>query len=84
MNDLQTYQGYFKNGQFISSEKITIPEYRRVILTVLDEPIKQEGSEHSKIWNDFFEELANCNEPIGLEFDEIMSKRTNFSREIDL
>ena len=35
----QTYQGYFQEGRFVSSDMISIPENTRVYITVVgDEP----------------------------------------------
>jgi len=38
---MQTYEGYFENERFYSAEPIIrIPERKRTIITVLDEPAK--------------------------------------------
>ncbi len=34
---LVTVQGFFEGGKFIPSEPVKIPEYKKVILTILDE-----------------------------------------------
>ncbi|GHU49206.1 hypothetical protein FACS1894200_07630 [Spirochaetia bacterium] len=36
---LLTFQGFFENDRFISSEPVKMPEHRKVIVTVLDEPV---------------------------------------------
>jgi hypothetical protein len=60
---------------------------RRAVLTILDEPASDEAQENSKnaqAWRKFIEELQTIDEPLGEEFDRIMSARVNFSRELDL
>ncbi|MDR1736738.1 MAG: hypothetical protein LBR85_07735 [Oscillospiraceae bacterium] len=47
------YVGYFDNGRFYSSGQIVkIPEQRRVIITVLDEPSVL-NADKMEAWNDF-------------------------------
>ena len=77
---MQAYQGYFENGQFISLETVKIPERKRAILTVLDEPIK-ECSENKQLiaFQDFFDAINASDEEIPETFE-----RVNFSRPIDL
>ena len=36
---MEAYQGYFKGERFIPLENVTIPENRRVIVTVLDDAV---------------------------------------------
>ena len=82
---MQAYQGYFKDGRFISLENVRIPENKRVIVTILDEaPPKINHEENAKAWREFFEEMKNIDEPLPDEFDEIISHRVNFTREVDL
>ena len=38
---MQAYEGYIENGQFYSvGRTVQVPERRRVIITILDEPVK--------------------------------------------
>ena len=77
---MQSYQGYFEKGQFVPIGTVSIPERRRVILTVLDEPVPiHPENKQAKAWREFFETVNASDEEVP-EFFE----RVNFSREIDL
>jgi hypothetical protein len=65
---MQAYEGYFENGQFVSLRPGRIPERKRVILTVLDEPVRtaEEINEHAQAWREFLDAIAEIHdEPIG-------------------
>ena len=82
---MQAYEGYFDNGRFIPFGAANIPNRRKVILTVLDEPVKNPPkTDHVKAWEKFFEAMSDCDEPLGPEFDESLSQRVNFMREVDI
>lgn len=79
-----SFQGYFESGKFVSLDNISIPENKRAIVTILDEVVPQKRESHNaKAWREFFTDLEGCNE-LPAEFDEVVSKRVNFTREIDL
>ena len=42
MAQVQAYQGYFKNGQFISSQIVKLPENVEVFITVTDRAMPQD------------------------------------------
>jgi len=77
---MQAYQGYFEGGKFISPSTVEIPEHRRVILTVLDEPVQEHyGNEQAKAWQVFFDTINASNEKVPENFE-----RVKFSKKIDL
>ncbi|MCL2600229.1 MAG: hypothetical protein FWD88_03510 [Treponema sp.] len=44
---MQAYEGYFQGGRFYTvGVPVRIPEHRRIILTVLDEPVRDENTAH--------------------------------------
>ena len=61
---LLTFQGFFKEGNFVTDTPIQIPEGRKTIVTVLDEAADEynEEARQSKLWDEIFEEIKNCNE----------------------
>ena len=82
---MQAYEGYLDDGRFIPLVAANIPNRRRAILTVLDEPVKKtRETAHAKAWREFFEAVNASDEQLGPEFDEALSQRVNFTREIDL
>jgi len=77
---MQAYQGYFENGQFISLDAAKIPERKRTILTVLDEPIENRLENEQLIaLQEFFDAVNASNEKIPETFE-----RVNFLRPVDL
>jgi hypothetical protein len=77
MENMLVVQGYFEEGQFISNNKVVIPEHRRAIVTVLDE--KTSAPNHKKIWKDFFTAIQSANEDIPANFP-----RVSFNRKLDI
>jgi hypothetical protein len=61
---LLTFQGSFKEGHFVTDSPIQIPEGRKTIVTVLDEMADESDEEvrQSKLWDEIFEEIRNCDE----------------------
>jgi hypothetical protein len=82
---LQTYQGYIENGRIITFGNPAIPDGSKVIITVLDEAISKATRIERKLQaiRELEEGLKDC-EPLPPEFDEILSKRVNITRELDL
>jgi hypothetical protein len=55
---MRALEGYFENGQFFAIGRVApVPERRRVILTVLDEPI-QPNVMDAREWLNEFHRLA--------------------------
>jgi hypothetical protein len=61
---LLTFEGFFKKGHFITNTPIQIPEGRKTIVTVLDEMVNEsrEEARQSKLWDEIFDEIKNCDE----------------------
>jgi len=70
---LLTFQGFFKEGYFITDTPIKIPEGRKTIVTVLDEAANESDEEarQSKLWDEIFEEIKNCDEVLSGEPERI-------------
>jgi hypothetical protein len=51
---LVTVQGFFEDGKFIPSEPVSIPDHKKVILTILDETDddrkKKQMAELDRLW----------------------------------
>ena len=86
---LKTYQGYFREGRFISPELVTIPNDIRVHVTIIDEPItddvrrKQRAETLEKMFIRIQESKSDLADE---EWDELANIRSqsDFSREINL
>ncbi|MDR1686354.1 MAG: hypothetical protein LBR82_07950 [Desulfovibrio sp.] len=83
---MQSYQGYTDNGKIIPLGNTVIPDGCRAVVTILDEPLLTESrlERQKKALRAFERGLAECNEPLSPEFDEILNKRVNFSRRLNL
>jgi len=85
---LMSYQGYFKNGRFLTSENknIIIPEDTEVIITVLEKKKTKEETinERLKAFDEFWEMVQNNDEELGTEYFETFNQRFNITRELDL
>ena len=84
---MQAYEGYLENGRFTPLEMpIRMDGRRKVIMTVLNEPVQDEPvqNKHAMSWKKFLNEIKECNEPLGDEFDKIMNERVSFKRVLDL
>ncbi|GHV73744.1 hypothetical protein AGMMS49940_10460 [Spirochaetia bacterium] len=62
---LLTFQGYFNKGEFISDQKMAIPERKKAIVTILDEDINQGQTIKEKM-----SALQNINKLIDTANDE--------------
>jgi hypothetical protein len=81
---MQAYEGYFAdNGRFVPLEDAIIPEGSRAIVTLLDETYEQNSNRQKNAVTLFRENMRNS-KPLPPEFDEIISKRVNINRELDL
>ena len=84
----QAYKGYFRNGRFVSSDLIAIPDNVEVyVMVVGDEQLPQRTLAQKQ--NEALKRLSAGlktieDEPFDEEFDAIMSQRFNIGRELDL
>jgi len=83
----QTYQGYFEeDGRFIADNNIfiTIPIKCRVIVKILeDEVIETKAQKQRKAFEEFTKAISQA-EPLGEEFDQIISEGVSIPKELDL
>jgi hypothetical protein len=79
---MQAYSGYTENGRVIPLGNL--PDGRRVIITVLDEAVENPRAEQQgKALQVFQKGLQACT-PLPPEFDDILEKRVNITRELAL
>jgi hypothetical protein len=87
---VQTYQGYFEKGRFVSPEAITIPERTQVLITILGDeirlPVKTKGQRQVDALDKFIASVNRVNsEPISDEaFEELENCRVNLGRPLNL
>ena len=83
---MKAYQGYTKNGKIIPLADQTIPDGRRAIITILDEPMAAQSrlERQKKALLALEQGLADCDEPLPPEFDAILAQRVNLMRKFDL
>jgi hypothetical protein len=83
---MEAYQGYTEDGKIIPLADQTLPDGRRAIITVLDEPMAKESrlERQKKALLALEQGLAECDEPLPPEFDEILARRVNLTRKLDL
>jgi hypothetical protein len=82
---MDSYQAYCENGKINPVGNPTIPEGRKIIITVLDEEAPESGSlRQLEALERFRAEIQVCDESLGSEFDGIISRRVNITRDIDL
>ena len=72
-------EGYFEGDRFFSDDAVKIPQRKRAIVTILDEPVSERAEKERIAWLRFLDEISNCDEPLEGE-----PERTQFEREIDL
>ena len=86
MDVAQTYQGYFQeDGRFVADNiLITLPIKRRVIVIILDdEIIETKAQKQRKAFEEFTHAISQA-EPLGDDFDLIISQGVNIPKELDL
>jgi hypothetical protein len=83
---MKKYKGYTENGVIVPVGNRSLPDGLKVDITVLDEePISEEKliERRLKLIDDIYKTVEEL-EPLPPEFDEIINKRINISRDIDL
>ena len=71
---MEAYQGYIENGRIVLIGNPKIPDGSEVIITVLDQPAGlARAQRQKKAMSELWEDLADC-EPLGPEFDNILSQ----------
>lgn len=93
METLQTYPGWVRNGQPVISGNAVLPENASIFVTVFNktiftEPFDRKSSDlddHKQAHLDFIAAIAKIDdEPLDEEFDAILAKRVNITRELNL
>ena len=83
---IQTVQGYFQEGRFISPKQDTIPEYVEVYVVVTNNPVPSEKAKAIKQRQAFerFTKIIESTEPLSEEFDKIISQGVSVQGEFDV
>ena len=83
---MEAYLGYTEKGKIITLTNQAIPEGRRAIITVLDEPMTTESrlERQKKALLALEQGLDSCTEPLPPEFDEILARGVSLTRKSDL
>lgn len=81
---MQAYSAYSENGRIVPMGNPFIPDGRRLIITVLDEPVTKSRSERQKEAFKKFISAMEGTPPLSGEFDEIVNNRVNIKRGVDL
>ena len=81
---MNALQGYTENGKIIPLGNPIMPDGLKVLITRIEEPpAVNHATEQKKALEEFSKGLTAC-DPLPPEFDEILSKRVNITRELDL
>jgi hypothetical protein len=72
---MRALQGYFDEGRFIHPEALKIPRYKKVIVTITDEPVGKE--QNAEAWKSFLSAIKHIDEPL-----EGSPERVSFNRKI--
>jgi len=83
---LQTLQGYFQEGRFVSPQSASIPENVEVFVVVTEKTIQAQQTkvqQQRTAFNEFMESISGA-DPLGNEFDEIINQGINLQRELAL
>jgi hypothetical protein len=83
---VQTYQGYFQEGRFVSPQVKAIPEQVEVYVLVTNNSIparKTKAQEQREAFESFVQACAEA-EPLGDKFDEIIKEGVHVRGELQL
>jgi hypothetical protein len=78
-----SYRAKYRKGRIIPLENHFIPEDSDLIVTVLESQDKNSSQHQRDAFLRFMAEIDNT-PPLPPEFDEILAKRVNIVREVDL
>ena len=82
---LQTYRARYERGRVVPLGNPSIPEGSTLLVTVLDDIAPDDAlARQRRAVNTFLEAMRDCDEPLGPEFDDVINRRFNISRELDL
>ena len=83
---IQTVQGYFHNGRFVSPYENTIPDYVEVYVVVTNKTVhfaETKLQAQRQAFEKFTQSIASA-EPLGKEFDEIINQGISIQGELDI
>lgn len=80
---LQAYKAYYEGGRIIPRGNPVIPEGSELIITVMDTPAKSRAERQQEAFKRFMDAMDNT-PPLPAEFDEILARRVNITREVEL
>ena len=81
---MQAYKARYERGNFVPLVKLDLPEGSQAIVTVLDEDADDIIQRQRLAIDKFLSDMSACDEVLGPEFDEIINRRFNISRELSL
>ena len=76
---MEAYQGYTADGKVVPLANQALPDGRRAVITILEEA-ESRLERQKKALLALEQGLADCNEPLPPEFDEIIARRPNLTR----
>ncbi|GHV05002.1 hypothetical protein FACS1894217_01160 [Clostridia bacterium] len=81
---MREYQAYYRDGHFVPVESIAVPEGSRAVFKLVEEQSTPEtGRRQRAAFEKFFETMRKT-PPLPPEFDEIINRRVNITRELEL
>jgi hypothetical protein len=80
---MQAYKAYYEDGRVVPFGNPVIPEGSELIITVLEPPAENRAERQRRAFLRFTENMKNT-PPLPSEFDEIISRRVNIDREVNL
>lgn len=86
---VKTLQGYFRNGRFVSSESVVIPDNVEVYVMITDrelQPQKTIAERQLEAFNRFISAINSMNDEIFSEedFTELENNRADFGRVVTI
>ena len=83
---IETVQGYFQEGRFVSPQQDTIPDYVEVYVVITNKTVLSEKTKAQKQRQAFerFAQAIATAEPLVKEFDEIISQGISVQGEIEV
>ena len=80
---MQAYRAYYEGGSIIPLGNPVIREGSEIIFTVLEPEAENRAKQQREAFKRFMTAMENT-PPLTDEFDEIISRRVNIRREVDL
>ena len=85
---LLTYKGHIENGRLILPDDVILPTIGEFTITFIEEEMEAKAERQREAFEKFISAIKDIeDEPLGEEFDKIMSERPKFARtpeELDL